>query len=242
MITEIIGYAASFLVAVSLVMVSIVRLRLINLAGAVTFVVYGALIGSIPIVLTNGFITAVNVYYLQKLLRRNTRAFAYLPAGPEQRQRVEEFLNAYETDIHRYYPLFRRSHVERALGGLGTVYLCVKNLKMVGIAAFVPVPKGDELTVPEHRQAMAYIHEELFPRHTVYMPLDYVAPKYRDIGLVSKLYQRVLAELQADTRFIVAITDPANATSHKFLRRNGYERHRDFGRYGLYVRTVSATP
>jgi ribosomal protein S18 acetylase RimI-like enzyme len=240
MITEIIGYAASFLVAISLVMVSIVRLRFINLAGAVTFVVYGTLIGSIPIILTNGFITAVNVYYLQKLLRRNTRAFAYLPAGPEQRQRMEEFIEAYEQDVRRFYPLFQRGLVERALDGPGTVYLCLKNLKMVGIAAFVPVPAAEELAVAEHREAMAYVRRELFPRHTVYMPLDYVAPKYRDIGLVNKLYHRVLEELQPDSRFIVAMTDPTNATSHKFLRRNGYERHRDFGRWALYVRTVPA--
>ncbi len=238
MVTEIVGYAASFLVAVSLVMVSIVRLRLINLAGAVTFVVYGTLIGSVPIILTNAFITAINVYYLQRLLRGNTGAFAYLAAGLEQRRRMEEFVDAYEDDIRRYYPLFRRGHLERALNGEGTVYLCVKNLKMVGIAAFVPVPIPDELTLAEHREAMAYVHRELFPRHSVYMPLDYVAPKYRDIGLVGKLYQRVLDELQPDTRFIVAMTDPSNTTSHKFLRRNGYVRHRDFGRHALYVRTV----
>ncbi len=43
-IFEIVGYVASILVAVSLLMRSILRLRVINLIGAITFVIYGLLI------------------------------------------------------------------------------------------------------------------------------------------------------------------------------------------------------
>ncbi len=50
---ELIGYVASALVVTSLAMTSVVRLRTISLAGSVTFVVYGLLIGSVPIVITN---------------------------------------------------------------------------------------------------------------------------------------------------------------------------------------------
>ncbi len=53
---ELIGYLASALVVASLAMTSVVRLRTISLAGSITFVVYGLLIGSMPIVITNASI------------------------------------------------------------------------------------------------------------------------------------------------------------------------------------------
>ena len=50
--TELIGYLASALIVVSLAMRSVVRLRTISLVGSVTFVVYGLLIGSWPVVVS----------------------------------------------------------------------------------------------------------------------------------------------------------------------------------------------
>ncbi|MEO1643805.1 MAG: hypothetical protein AAFR67_01365, partial [Chloroflexota bacterium] len=64
LIYEIVGYIASALVAVSLLMTSILRLRIINLIGAIVFVVYGVLIVAYPIVLTNAIIVCINVYQL----------------------------------------------------------------------------------------------------------------------------------------------------------------------------------
>ena len=44
MLEEFIGYAASILVAFSLMMSSILKLRIINLIGAITFVIYGLMV------------------------------------------------------------------------------------------------------------------------------------------------------------------------------------------------------
>ncbi len=56
MIYEIIGYTASILVAVSLMMRSVFKLRVINLPGAVAFTAYGLLIGAYPVAAVNFFI------------------------------------------------------------------------------------------------------------------------------------------------------------------------------------------
>lgn len=64
---EIMGYAASFFIAVSLMMESIIRLRVLNFIGAVLFGTYGLLIDSIPVMLVNYFIALTNIYYLWKL-------------------------------------------------------------------------------------------------------------------------------------------------------------------------------
>ena len=62
--TEWIGYAASLLVAVSLMMGSLVRLRWLNLVGAVTFTVYGLVIRAYPVAVVNAFIVVINVWHL----------------------------------------------------------------------------------------------------------------------------------------------------------------------------------
>ena len=66
---ELLGYSASVLVAVSLMMRSVVKLRTINLVGAVLFTIYGLLIGAFPVAFLNGFIVVVNLYYLQQMVR-----------------------------------------------------------------------------------------------------------------------------------------------------------------------------
>lgn len=61
---ELIGYAGSILVALSLTMRSLLWLRIINLAGCVFFVVYGVAISAWPVAGLNFFIVLVNLYYL----------------------------------------------------------------------------------------------------------------------------------------------------------------------------------
>ncbi|SJL84669.1 YgjV family protein [Vibrio palustris] len=64
---EITGYAASIMVAISLTMKDIVKLRVLNFIGCIIFCIYGSIIGAWPVVATNTFIAIVNVYYLYKM-------------------------------------------------------------------------------------------------------------------------------------------------------------------------------
>lgn len=64
---ELLGYAASIMVALSLTMKDIIKLRIINFFGCALFTAYGLMIDSWPVVLTNGFIACVNVYFLIKM-------------------------------------------------------------------------------------------------------------------------------------------------------------------------------
>ncbi len=64
---EILGYAASIMVAISLTMKDIVRLRVLNFVGCALFTAYGLMIEAWPVVVTNAFIACVNVYFLTKM-------------------------------------------------------------------------------------------------------------------------------------------------------------------------------
>ena len=102
--TELIGYVASALVVVSLAMTSVVRLRAISLVGSVTFVVYGVLIESPPIVVTNAAIAALNVWFLRAELggRRNLGATVVPADAPF----LVDFLRYHLADIHKFQPGF----------------------------------------------------------------------------------------------------------------------------------------
>ncbi len=58
------GYIASAIILVSYLMKNVTKLRIIGTVGCIFFVIYGSLIPSWPIVITNGVIVIINLYYL----------------------------------------------------------------------------------------------------------------------------------------------------------------------------------
>lgn len=66
-IIEWIGYGASILIAISLMMTNIIKLRIINSIGCVMFIIYGMAVKSYPVVLSNLIIIFINIYNLYKL-------------------------------------------------------------------------------------------------------------------------------------------------------------------------------
>lgn len=105
--TELVGYAASALVVASLAMTSVVRLRAISLVGSVTFVVYGVLIGSVPIILTNAAIAVLNIWFLARELggRRDLGAVVVPADSPF----LADFLRHHDRDIRNFQPDFDAS-------------------------------------------------------------------------------------------------------------------------------------
>lgn len=102
--TEAIGYVASALVVVSLAMTSVVRLRTISLVGSVTFVAYGVLLGSVPLVITNAAIAVLNVWFLRAELggKRQLGATEIAVDAPF----LVDFVRFHLADIHRFQPGF----------------------------------------------------------------------------------------------------------------------------------------
>ena len=85
MIYEIIGYTASALVAISLMMSSIVKLRVINLIGAALFTLYGLLIGAYPVAVLNFTIVLIDLYYLRETIMSKVYFLRFkMPQGESQ--------------------------------------------------------------------------------------------------------------------------------------------------------------
>ena len=104
-ILELFGYAASALIAISLMMSSILRLRIINLAGAAAFATYGLLIHAYPVAVLNSCIVMVNLFYLVRMLR--TKAYFQLLSLKPDSVYLPCFLDFYGDEIRRILPEFQ---------------------------------------------------------------------------------------------------------------------------------------
>jgi hypothetical protein len=156
---EILGYIASLIVAISLTMSSIVKLRWINLLGSTLFSVYGFIIGAIPVGLLNGFIAIINIYFLIKMYDRK-EFFKVIPAT-ENSLFIKEFIDFHLTEIQKFFPNY--AYVQEK-----TPYrfLMLRNMAVAGVV-------------------LAYAENE----HTLRIDLDYVSTEYRDLKPGLFLYQ-----------------------------------------------------
>ena len=58
------GYAAMTILIIAFLMKDIKKLRIINTIACLLFVIYGYMLGSFPLMISNAFIGLVNIYYL----------------------------------------------------------------------------------------------------------------------------------------------------------------------------------
>lgn len=159
-IYEIVGYVASVLVAVSLMMSKIVQLRIVNLIGAATFSLYGILIGSIPVAGMNGFIVLINIYYLFQIFG-SSEYFKILNVKPGS-EYLHEFLNFYAEQIQEFQPDFNEDPAESDLN-----IFVLRDMVPAGIL-------------------MGNLKES----GTLNVKLDFVVPSYRDFKIGKFLFEQ----------------------------------------------------
>ncbi len=148
---DVVGYVGSVLVAVSLMMSSLVKLRWINLAGALLFAVYGGLVGAYPVLVVNGFIAVVNVFYLVRMGRRHDY-FSLQPIQRRDNSFLLGFLRFHAADIARYFPDFELEKVDSP-----RLAFILRDMNPAGLVVFTEQD------------------------HDVLIHLDYVVPSYRDL-------------------------------------------------------------
>lgn len=155
---EIVGYVASFLVAISLMMSSILKLRVINLFGSAAFTVYGLLIGAYPVAAVNLFIVFINLYYLRQIFA-SREYFTLLEVRPDS-EYLRCFLDFHKQEISRFLPGFPGAPRKEEL-----VFFVLRDM----------VPAG--LFMGEVRQPGSLL-----------VTLDFVIPQYRDFKIGKYLF------------------------------------------------------
>ena len=155
---EVIGYAASGLIAISLTMSSILRLRIINTVGAAAFVIYGLLIHAYPVAVLNTLTVSINLYHLRRMFRAR-EYYQLLPVWPES-DFLRHFLKVYRAEIQRIIPDFEYRPTEKQL----TLFI-LRDCTPVGV--FIAEHKSPE---------------------TLRVVLDFVIPRYRNLHVGKFLF------------------------------------------------------
>ena len=150
---ELFGYVSSIMIAISLMMSNILRLRILNAVGALTFAIYGYFVGAYPVVVVNGWIFLVDIYFLYKMLREKD-FFKLLEGIDHDSPYLSNFIDFYKDDILKFFPKFNSEKLEKP-----EIVLILRNLVPAGV--FIFCKNGKEKTID--------------------IILDYTIPAYRDM-------------------------------------------------------------
>ena len=164
MIVELIGYFGSALVLLSFLMTSVVKLRIINMAGGVICTIYSLVIHAYPTAIMNTCLVLINFYYLMRI-RKTERAYDVIE-GKAEESMLRYFVKRYAADIQKYFPDFNAS--SKTMEGCNAAYIVCHDDAPAGILIGNRRPDG-ELDVI----------------------LDYSTPAYRDCSVGKYLYSRL---------------------------------------------------
>lgn len=203
---EILGYAASVLVAVSLTMKSLARLRALNLVGSALFAMYGLLVQAYPVAAVNGFIAVVNVVYLLKMQPGRSEAFDLLAIDRPDSPYLRRFLEFHREDILRFFPDFDLDAIERP-----QIAFILRDMLPVGVV----ICEQDE-------------------DETLRVRLDYVIPSHRDFRCAQYFY-RSWSEVMSCRGICRFVAEGGVPVHRSYLRRIGFRTDPQLGE-DLFVR------
>lgn len=149
-VIEIIGYIGSALVLVSMLMTSVVKLRIINLTGSVIFAGYALAIRSYPTAIMNICLAGINIYHLYRIFREE-KAYTLIRTDVKDGY-FSYLLNSCLEDIKYWFPEFSPDDT-------GNCFAC--------------------LVCCESNPACLFIGREKDPG-VAEVVLDYAMPAYRD--------------------------------------------------------------
>lgn len=166
MIIEAIGYTGSALVLISFLMVSVVKLRIVNSIGSIIFTVYAFIIHSYPTAIMNLCLVLINIYHLVKMsnTKESTRSYDLVSVST-----VDSFftytIDKLKEDILKFFP-----NTSLDFSDADTAFIICHEGAPCGI--YVGKRNPDENSVIETR-------------------LDYVTPEYRDFSIGSFLFSQL---------------------------------------------------
>ena len=161
MVIELIGYAGSALVVVSMLMTSVVKLRVVNTVGSAIFMTYALIIGSYPTALMNLCLIVINLYQLFRLFR-DQKQYDLISAELKDGY-VAYFVEKNMEDIRAWFPGFSMNGLQADIVWL---VCCGSNPASI----FIGRKNG-----PDEMEIL----------------LDYAAPAYRDTSAGRFLYRQL---------------------------------------------------
>jgi hypothetical protein len=188
------GYLATLLLAIGLIVNNDLKFRWLNAGGCLAFILYGAILNAIPVILTNGLLLVINIFYLYKIYQRK-ELFELLEFSSGGIL-VDRFLSFYQTDIAAFFPEFKREQLE---GNLNFVVL--RDLVIANIFS---------ATIQEDGNAKVAI--------------NYTVAKYRDYKVGRFIFDKEKNFLQSKGIKKIFYSEVFNRNHKKFLQAMGFSK------------------
>lgn len=190
---EWLGYIASVIIALSLLITNLWYFRWVNLIGAAAFSAYGLVIGSPPVAVLNGMIAAIDLYFIAQMMRR-VDYFHYLTVNYKDSPFLQYFFRYYTRDISHHFPRF----FPEKLSPDQKYTLVIRNAVTVGVFSY-------------HAEGDCGV-----------IDLDYTIPAYRDLKNTRYLIREALEEdfrRQGITRLRIFTTVPKHI---RYIEKLGF--------------------
>jgi hypothetical protein len=192
----IIGYSASVLLAISLLVNNDLKFRWLNTWGCIAFIVYGILIQAFPIILTNSILLLINLYYLIKIYRAH-EDFELIEFKGEEKL-VHKFLSFHQADIQAYFPGYRKEEA-----GNNINFVVLRDLVIANM--FVA---------------------ELEEDGTAIVKINYTVPRYRDYKVGKFIFDRENKYLVSKGVRRLIYQQVVNKKHEKFIQVMGFKKEK----------------
>ena len=193
-----IGYAASVLLAISLVVTNDLKFRWLNTCGCICFIVYGILINAFPIILTNSILFLINLYYLIKIY--NAKEDFELIEFKGGEKLVHKFLSFYKEDINKYFPQYVHEENDNKLK-----FVVLRDLVIANIFVATLDDEGN-----------------------AFVELNYTVAKYRDYKVGEFIFKKEQRFLVSKGVRTIIYKDIFNKQHARFLKVMGFKKERAF--------------
>ena len=189
---QIIGWAGSALVVLSLMQARVLRFRWLNLVGSVLATAYNAVFGIWPFVAMNGVIAVINVYWLRRLVgeRHDEAVYAVVELAPDDAY-LAHVMSVHATDIARFRSPAPSSDADGRLA-----FLVVRGDETVGVVLVSDLGDG-----------------------VGHVDLDWVTPRFRDFTPGEFVYRQSGVFAARGFRRLVAA---GGAEQSDYLTRVGF--------------------
>ncbi len=222
---EVVGWAGSVLVVVSLMQARVWRFRVMNLVGAVLATAYNAVFGIWAFAAMNGAIAVIDVYWLWRLRRERSdeRVYAVVEVAPDDAY-LRHVLAVHAADVaaHRTVPA----------DGAGAR----TDGPVPGVGAHGRMTDGEDLAflVVRGDETVGVVLVRDAGDGTGVVALDWVTPRFRDFTPGEFVYRHSDVFAAHGLRRLVVPSAPPGALD--YLQRVGFRRVGD----GTWERAVAA--
>lgn len=186
------GYAASLMLIIALLVSNDLKFRWFNTAGNIFFICYAIILGTIPVLITNTILLFINAVYLIRVYRRQEN-FDLIEFSGEEKL-VGKFIGFYDQDIHDFFPEFNQTQLK---GNLNFVIL--RDLVIANIFSASLLPDGDAEVV-----------------------INYTLKKYRDYKVGRFIFDKEKSFLISKGVKRIVYRQVANSNHKRFLKVMGF--------------------